>query len=137
MPEPMFAEVATARRIEEAECTLVVEIAEASRGRPGFQDTLVIKIAGGAAVFSFPGSPLNKLVGLGFAGPLEEAALAAVEGEFKRLGAPLQAELSTLADNSIAALLTRRGYILMGFENVLALSLDQATLSHLENRTLS
>jgi hypothetical protein len=32
---------------------------------------------------------------------------------------PLQAEVSTLADPEVAARLTRRGYILQGFENVL------------------
>ena len=39
-------------------------------------------------------------------------------------GSPVQVELSTAGDPSIGALLTRRGYVLVGFENVLALSLE-------------
>src|SRR5438876_10121320 len=104
----MFTDVALARRIEQAESSLVLEIAEAARGQPGYDHVLAAPIAGGAAVFIAAGCSVNKVAGMGFAGPVEEAALAEIERQFARHGSPAQVELSVLADNSIAALLTRR-----------------------------
>jgi GNAT superfamily N-acetyltransferase len=70
------------------------------------------------ASYTGPGSPLNKIAGLGFAGPVDEAALAEIERMFHDRGEPAQVELSSLAEPSVAPLLTRRGYVLYGFENV-------------------
>src|SRR5262249_56405503 len=56
--------------------------------------------------------------GGGFEGWPEGAALAAVDRPFRERAAPLQAEVSTLADPALAALLSRRGYVLQGFEIV-------------------
>jgi GNAT superfamily N-acetyltransferase len=83
------------------------------------------------AVFAEPDSPLNKLAGLGFGGPLDEAELEEVERAFDERGAPLQVELSNLGDASVGALLTRRGYVLQGFENVLGRALPAADLPDL------
>jgi GNAT superfamily N-acetyltransferase len=62
---------------------------------------------------------MNKVAGLGFAGPVDEGDLEAVEAAYAERACPVQVELSCLADPSIGALLTRRGYALEGFENVL------------------
>jgi GNAT superfamily N-acetyltransferase len=78
-----------------------------------------LPIAGGVATFTAPGSPLNKVAGAGFAGPLDAAELDAVERAFAERGVPVQFELSCLADPKLATLLTRRGYALVNFENVL------------------
>ncbi len=67
------------------------------------------------------------MAGLGFAGVLEEDQLAAVEAAFAKRGSPVQVELSCLAEPSIGALLTGRGYRLRGFENVLGRSLPVET----------
>jgi GNAT superfamily N-acetyltransferase len=75
------------------------------------------------AIYLAPGSPANKLFGLGFAPPPEVDELAAVEGGFAERGAPLHAEVSSLADPAVGRLLTSRGYGLIGFENVLGLTL--------------
>ena len=79
----------------------------------------VTSIAGGVAAFTTEGSPLNKVAGLGFAGPLDERQLVAVEKAFAERGSPVQVEISCLADPTIGAFLTGRGYRLTGFENVL------------------
>ena len=55
---------------------------------------------------------------------MEERRLAEVEAELFRRGAPVQVELSSLADPSIAPQLTRCGYALVGFENVLGHALS-------------
>jgi GNAT superfamily N-acetyltransferase len=126
----MFASMSLARRIERAERDLVIAMAEAIRARRGAGDVLVAPLGeSAAAVFAGVGSPYNKLVGLGLGGPADEDALAEVERELERRKAPLQVELSTLADNSVGAMLTRRGYVLQGFENVLGRRVDGAALA--------
>jgi ribosomal protein S18 acetylase RimI-like enzyme len=74
-------------------------------------------------VFAGPGQPVNKLAGLGFAA-IDDEAMAGVERGYDARGAELRVELSTLADPSAGLLLTRRGYELAGYENVLGLPLD-------------
>ncbi len=81
-------------------------------------------VSGGVAAFSTGGSPLNKVAGLGFAGPLDADEFAHVEQSYLKVGAPIQVELATLGDPSIATFLTRRGYHLVGFENVLGMRLE-------------
>lgn len=99
-----------------------MDAAAAIAARPG-ADVFTRELAGGFACFTGPGSPLNKLAGLGFSGPLDAVELALVEAEFARRGAPLQVELSSLAEPSLFPLLCGRGYVLQGFENVLGLRL--------------
>lgn len=71
-----------------------------------------------------PGSPFNKVAGLGFGGVPSAAALDDVERAFTACGAPVQVELAHLVDPAIGILLTERGYRLESFENVLGLALD-------------
>jgi GNAT superfamily N-acetyltransferase len=120
----LFATASLARRLERADVTLLTEGADASRRRLAADQLFIASIAGGAAVYAGPGSPLNKVAGLGFDGVPDEDELSRIEAAFEARGAPVQAEVSSLADPAVAALLTRRGYVLMGFENVLGLPLD-------------
>jgi GNAT superfamily N-acetyltransferase len=96
--------------------------------RPG-DDILIRPIAGGVAAFTGQSSPLNKVAGLGFGGPVDEGQLAEVEDAFAQRSTAVQVELSILGEPSIGAHLTRRGYVLSGFENVLGIRLP-ATLAH-------
>ena len=68
------------------------------------------------------------MAGLGFADGLDEERLAAIERAFAERGASVQAEVAVLGDPSVSALLTRRGYVLENFENVLGLRLPAANL---------
>ncbi len=117
---PLTATTSLARRIDHAECAVTVATAEALRasGLPGVR---VLPVGGVSAVFVEPGAPFNKLIGLGLGDPVDEAALAEVERVHAALEQPLQVELATLADPAVGAMLTARGYVLMGFENVLGL----------------
>jgi ribosomal protein S18 acetylase RimI-like enzyme len=94
-------------------------------------DVLVLELAGGVATYTGPGSPMNKVAGLGFGGAVDEDDLAEVERAFAERGVPVQAEVATLADPSVGAMLTRRGYVLQGFENVLGRSLPIADPSEI------
>ncbi|MGE5242930.1 MAG: GNAT family N-acetyltransferase [Betaproteobacteria bacterium] len=117
----MFVTASVAARIEREESLTAVGMAEVARARG--DAVLIEPIGGGAAVFGGPDQPFNKLAGLGFAEPLDEVALGRIERDFDARHAPLRVELSTLAEPGTAAALTRRGYVLIGFENVLGMTL--------------
>ena len=111
-----------AARIERAECQTVLAFAAEMRTRGA--ELMIHEIGGASAVFGGPGQPFNKLAGLGFAGPIDEDAITRIERAYDERGAELRVELATLADPSVGILLTRRGYELVGYENVLGLPLD-------------
>jgi GNAT superfamily N-acetyltransferase len=119
----LFGSTALADRIERVETQMITAATEAARQRVG-DGVFVIPVSGGAACYAEEGSPLNKVVGLGFAGIPSADALDEIERAFATRGTPTQVELSNLADPEIGATLTSRGYQLVSFENVLGRSLD-------------
>ncbi|WKG10018.1 GNAT family N-acetyltransferase [Nocardia sp. PE-7] len=118
----LFCDTGMAARIERMEIDAITGGVSAGlrRGKAEF-DGFAHEIAGGAACFAGPGSPLNKVVGVGFAGVPTVAQWEAVERAYAEVGAPVQVELAHLADPRIGADLTARGYRLTSFENVLGL----------------
>jgi len=124
----MFATASLAARIERAECTMLMELARAAAARLGRGEVIVAPIAGGVAVHTGPGSPANKLAGLGFDDLPPTAELEAIEEAFAFRRAPLQVEFASLGDPVIPRMLCNRGYELIGFENVLGRPLDVADL---------
>jgi GNAT superfamily N-acetyltransferase len=123
----MFADASLAARIDRAEGRLCADFA---RIRPSAVRPVVLPVCGGFAVFAGPASPVNKLIGLGFDGPLDLASLEGIEREWRDRGEPVRIELSILADASAGPALSQRGYRLHGFENVLASLLEHAALPH-------
>lgn len=124
----LFASTDLAARIERAECRLLTDGAAAASERQQDGTVFVRPIASGVAVLTIEGSPLNKIAGLGFGGAVDESALADIEQVFAERKVPVQIELSNLADPSVGALVTRRGYTLEGFENVLGRELPADSL---------
>jgi ribosomal protein S18 acetylase RimI-like enzyme len=117
----LFATSTLAARIERAECETVLDFALQARGRG--RAVVVEHVGGGVAVFAGHGQPFNKVAGLGFNGDVDEEAIARVEAAFDRVGGDIRVELATLADPAIGTMLSRRGYTLVGYENVLGLAL--------------
>jgi GNAT superfamily N-acetyltransferase len=113
-----------ARRIERAEASLVEEGVSAAAERAG---VFTRRLNGGVAAFTDDGSPFNKVAGLGFDGVPSSDDLNRIEAEFAVRHAPVQFEISTLADPDLFRTLTRRGYELVGFENVLGRPLASLT----------
>ncbi len=126
----LFATATLAGRIERAEYLLARAFAECARIRR--DDVLIAPVGGAAAIYGGPNQPFNKVVGLGFSEPVDEAVLSAIEREFDARSAPVRVELSTLADAAVAPMLTARGYSLVGFENVLGLALSRDMAAHLK-----
>jgi GNAT superfamily N-acetyltransferase len=122
----LFAGVDLARRVERAERSLIEEAARSTDPLGTPSAAVTAPIAGGVAVWAADGSPFNKVVGAGLDRVLRDDDLDAVEAMFDRQGSAVQFELSTLADPAVAEHLTRRGYALVGFENVLGLPLVPA-----------
>jgi ribosomal protein S18 acetylase RimI-like enzyme len=122
----MFATASLAARIERAETGLILEGARAAARRVPPGQLVVREMHGGVAAYVEPGAPFNKVAGLGFAGLPEADALDELERAFADRQAPLQFEISTLADPALGRALTARGYLLVGFENVLGLPLDSS-----------
>ena len=137
-PDPnlhmLFADVALAARIELAECRLLADCGAVAARRRADSGAFVRELAGGVATYTGPDSPFNKLAGLGFGDAVDEERVAGVERAFAERGAPVQAEVASLADPSVCALLTRRGYVLQNFENVLGLRLPAADLPRCRRR---
>ena len=125
MTTPLFCSTALAERIERVEMQLITTATEAARKRVG-DAAFVIPIAGAAACYAEEGSPLNKIVGLGFDGLPSSDAFDEVEEAYAGREVATQVELSNLADPAIGAALTGRGYQLVSFENVLGRSLNGA-----------
>jgi GNAT superfamily N-acetyltransferase len=122
IPRRIFASGSLARRIEEAEATLIGDFGRAVAARLGPDQVIVSEVGGGMAVLAGAGSPFSKVSGLGFE-PLEDSALDDLEAGFARHHSPVRVELATLADPAVASCLNHRGYVLVGFENVLGLEL--------------
>jgi GNAT superfamily N-acetyltransferase len=119
-----FCSVGLAARIERVEMQLITAATEFARQRVG-AGAFVVPVAGGAACYAEDGSPLNKIVGLGFGGMPTGEALDEIEQAFAARGVPTHVELSNLADPAIGMALTSRGYQLASFENVLGRSLER------------
>jgi GNAT superfamily N-acetyltransferase len=111
----MFADAALAARIDRAEGRLCSRLATGSSTSAAF----VLPIGGGVSVFAGARSPINKIIGVGFDGPLDAAELDVIEERWAAQGEPVRIELSILADPAAIATLSARGYRLQGFENVL------------------
>lgn len=127
---PLFASADLAGRIERAECGLLEDAVRAiAEARPD-RGAEVRPLAGGVASWAGEGSPLNKVAGLGFGGAPAPDELEAIEAFYLERRSPVQVELATLADPAIAAMLTERGYRLVGFENVLGRDLGAEAHGH-------
>jgi hypothetical protein len=118
------ATTSLASRLERAEAATAEAFARASSS----PDLLVEPIGGGTAVYGGPGKPFNKIAGLGFA-PIDETALSRLERLYEARGGEMRVELSSLADTAVGALLTRRGFALAGYENVLGLALTREAVA--------
>jgi len=68
----LFASTSLVARIERAEARLMADGASASERRRPWRGVFALPLAGGVATFTGPGSPLNKVAGLGFAGPIDD-----------------------------------------------------------------
>ena len=113
------ATVALAQRVERMEIDFCAVLARV--GEPG--GGAAIDVGGGRAVWSAPGAPMNKVLGLGVGCAVSDDDLDAIEDFYDEHGTPIQIELCPLASSDLPPRLSERGYALKGFENELACTL--------------
>ena len=122
----LFSDLILAERLEEIEAFAAeAYVRRLARVCPG-ADTAIEEVAGGRAVFAGAGSPLSETKGVGFHGPVDEADLDRMEAVFFSRDEPCRVVVCPLADPSLVAGLTLRGYRLSHFENILAMRLDDS-----------
>jgi ribosomal protein S18 acetylase RimI-like enzyme len=122
----MFCPADLAARIDRAETRQMIAIANGAAAWDASLRPFIVPVGRGAAIYAGPGSPSNKMIGIGFGEALEAAVLDDLESRFAARDTPLQAEVSVLAEPSVHAQLAGRGYRLSGFEHVLGHPLGAA-----------
>jgi len=120
----IFADLPLARRIEAAWDHLGVQNALAQQRRAPESNAEVIAVGGGHAVFLGSGSPLSQAQGLGLSGSGAEDELARMERFFRDRDTPTQIEVASLADPSLLASLSLRGYLIAEQTHSLVCSLE-------------
>ncbi|MGB0715193.1 MAG: GNAT family N-acetyltransferase [Phycisphaerae bacterium] len=120
----LFVSQELGRRIEQCDCAILRDAAVSMRRHQPDLDLFSLDLAGGFAMHSLPGSPLNKVAGLGFEGTPTAEEWDDVEAAFADRQSALQVEVSTLADSDIYAALSERGFKLVGFESILGQRID-------------
>lgn len=119
----ILADTELGARIDHVEARLSTALAEAVRRRSPGSGAFALALGRGAAVYAGAESPANKIIGVGFDEVPGERVLDEVEHRYFEQKSPVQAEVSTLANPDFHACLSGRGYLLVGFENVLGFGL--------------
>ena len=109
------ATLALAQRVEKTEIDFCA--VGAGVGLPG--GAASIEVGGGRGVCGQPGSPMNKVLGLGLGVTVTDEDLDALELFYDEHACPIQIELCPLVSTDLVAKLQARGYVLKGFENEL------------------
>lgn len=122
----MFTPPELAHRIDLVEAALVSAIVARIRAARPHVGAFAEPVAGGWALFAGPGHPVNKVIGIGVDRPPAPAEMERIEAAFAAQGSETRAEVATLARAETHQALSRRGYVLHGFENVLGRRLDEA-----------
>jgi GNAT superfamily N-acetyltransferase len=114
-----------ARRIETAEARAAMETAELlDRQSPG-SAAAVEHIAGGAAIYCGPNSPVTQAVGLGLDGAVTNDDMDRLENFYRTRSEPVRVETCPLANLSLIEQFRKRGYFVTEFSNVFATPLQE------------
>ena len=117
-----------ARRLEMAHAWRGMEYARTQATLHPDWPVAVRAIAGGLAIHVCPGSPVNKVTGLGMHGLIHTADWRQVEEFYQQNHASPRVDLCPLADPSLLELLRQHAYRLQGFMNVLACALPHEVI---------
>lgn len=111
----IFADLALARRLEDAEVANGIECARVQAGA----GAAVEHLAGGCAVFAGISSMLTHALGLGLNGPVAAGDVQRLEAFFRVRGAPARIDLCPYAHPTLLEILGPRGYAITEFNSVL------------------
>jgi hypothetical protein len=121
------ATLALAQRVERTE----IDFCAVGAGVGVAGGAASIDVGGGRGVCGQPGSPMNKVLGLGLGVSVTDEDLDALELFYDERECPIQIELCPLVSTDLVARLQTRGYVLKGFENELGCAMpDVPPSSH-------
>ena len=121
-----FVDKALARRLESAEEVPQVRYTEIFQKVQPQIGAAVEPVCGGHMIFAGVGSPIGRVTGAGFDGPVTAADLDRIDEFYRAKGAPSQVDVCPLTDSSLLELLKERNYTLFELNNVLYRRLDRA-----------
>ena len=124
----LFADLALAQRVEAAWDFLAVESVRSQKKRSPQSRAEALEVGGGHAVFLGAGSPLSQAQNLGLHGPVLGYDLARMEQFFCDRGTVTQIEVASLAEPSLLAALSARGYLIAEQTHSLVCSLNTRPL---------
>jgi len=125
----LHADHELASRIEAIVASEMREFADASAALYPELGATWMAVGSGVAGFCGPDSAVNGTVGLGMSAAVAETDLVAVERFFRDRGVRPTLSACPLADPSLTHWLSKRDWVVAGFENVLALPLGDDDLS--------
>ena len=114
----LFADLDLARRLELADAAKHIDYAEARAKLLGTGCCAWERVGGGYAIFAGLDNPYSRVVGLGLAGPVSEAAFEQSEAFYRRRSAQPAFSLCPLADPTLLEHLNRHGYQVEMFMHV-------------------
>jgi hypothetical protein len=123
MPLLIHADLALARRLEQAEASANSRFVEARARVSPEVGAEWIEVAGAYAMFDGVSSPCTQTFGLGLFQMPTAADMERIEGFFRDRNAPVLHEVSPLADAALVGMLNDRGYQPVELSSVLFLPL--------------
>lgn len=111
----LFADQALGQRVEQHEAANALGTVQTLARLWPETRACAIPVGAGVAVFTGKQGYLNRALGVGLDGPIDEALLDEVEAFYQELEMPAQFEVSSLADPSLVSALGVRGYRLTRF----------------------
>jgi GNAT superfamily N-acetyltransferase len=123
-PEPFFADHALSCRMEAAQAAQLAAMVQTVSERLPEKRAAALSIAGGSAVFFAPHVSVSRAVGLGMRGPVEAAAIQALEDFYRTRGTEARILVSPLAHPSLLEQLGERGFRVVDLDTVLVRRLD-------------
>jgi hypothetical protein len=119
----IFVDIELSRRLERAEGLAGSQFVEARARISPQTNAEWIEVAGARAMFDGPRSPITQTFGLGLCQSMTAADLDRLEAFYKERGAPVNHEVSPLADKALLPLLQARGYRALELTSVMYLPL--------------
>lgn len=123
-PQAPFADVELAQRIEAAAAAEVRRFVRTAQLMDHGTRAAGFDVAGGVAAFLAPESPMNRAIGLGMTGSVDESDVIDLGRFFAKHGAIPSIGVCPLAHPTLVEHLSAEGWIVEGFENVLVRALD-------------
>jgi hypothetical protein len=115
----LLSDLALARRLERAEARSNAEFVETRAKLFPESGAQWIEVAGAYAMYDGAKSPVTQTFGLGLFEKVRSAELEIIEQFYRERGAPVFHEISPLADLTLLALLSERGYQPIEFTSVM------------------